>query len=184
MTRDRNFIAAVQESYPNSDCLLHGSAPKLLVAESQFGRSDLFPITETVSDQLQGFLISNPQGKEIHLLAVDHCLFGPADPSRCDCIVFDDKFFCFVELKVGVGLRKSAANLNEARDQLGATIRYFRGNAHSIDTYGFVLEAYVVMRSDVYPKHSNRWLQVSVAFLEKYGVRVFERNEKVFEQTD
>ena len=42
------------------------------------------------------FKVINSNKKEINFLAVDECLFHSSDSSRSDCIVFDNKIFCFI----------------------------------------------------------------------------------------
>ena len=74
----------------------------------------------------EGFQIDNPTQKEIHMIAVDHCLLTNRDRAiqKCDCVIFDEQFFCFVELKLNV--RKNISdNIKEAETQLGETIQFF-----------------------------------------------------------
>lgn len=130
-----------------------------------------------------GLLAINQQHKAIHLLAVDHCVLSSADPKRCDCLLFDNQFLCFVEFKLDVEKKKNAtSNLNSARKQLATSIQFFGSQLTAVSptVFGFKPEAYAVLRTNVYPKKRSQRETVFVKFLEETGVPLFEANVKQF----
>jgi hypothetical protein len=123
------------------------------------------------------FRIDNPSEKVICFLAVDQCILGNDGSKRCDCVVFDEHCLCFVELKLNVTkARQGADRSKEAREQLAHTITYFKDLGYLIDKHE--LEAYIAMRSYVYPRSSNR--NVREKFFMDNGVPLFEQNWKKF----
>ena len=81
---------------------------------------------QTDPNGLKHFTVENPTGREIYFLAIDHCLFSDQDATRCDCAVFDEKTFCFVEIKETDTAARRSAHYRDAKSQLKATIRYFQ----------------------------------------------------------
>lgn len=131
---------------------------------------------------VKGLLAVNRIRKSVHLLAVDDCVFSSVDPKRCDCLLFDDQWLCFVEFKLKAKKGRGAANLNKARKQLTTSIQFFRSELMKIDptVFGFKPEAYAVMRTNVYPTISSSRNTVFTRFLEETGVPLFEANVKQF----
>lgn len=133
-------------------------------------------------------MIINPKQKNVHLLSVDNCFFTANDSynkKRCDGIVFDDHYLCFVELKLNVSKqRRYAKRLGKAKKQPGEVIEFFKESFDNDDNdfLGLELEAFVVMRQNIYPRPRFRASRnsVHVSFLEKYGVKLFEKNSKEF----
>ena len=85
------------------------------------------------------------QVEAVHFLAIDKCLFmDDVQTQRCDCAVFDDLTFCFVEIKTtsSENDRRIAKCRKKASDQLLATILHFK-NEMNLD--GCQLEAYVTL---------------------------------------
>ena len=75
------------------------------------------------------FEVINNTQEEIKFLVVDDCLEFDADTKKCDCIVFNDNAFCFIELKT---LQSDKATTKtkrrkKAEDQLRCTINNFSG---------------------------------------------------------
>lgn len=71
------------------------------------------------------FTVENPAKRSIHFLAIDHCLLFDGDSAHCDCAVFDEKTFCFIEIKETTRPNKRAEYTHDAKEQLKATILYF-----------------------------------------------------------
>lgn len=46
------------------------------------------------------FEVINHTQKEIFFLQIDDCLYGSQDATRCDCAIYNDDVFCFIELKI------------------------------------------------------------------------------------
>ncbi len=134
----------------------------------------------------QGFKISNPNQKTIYHLPLDHCFcdhLATYQGQRCDCIIFDDTYFCFAELKLNVRKPKKATDkCGDALKQLITTIEFFRNSFQSVtkDFLDYNLEAYVVMQRKIYPRHPTWLKDKQTEFLEQYGVELYEKNEKEF----
>ncbi len=184
MSNDELMLAQLREVFsatPVDQCLDHDDSERFYILEDDTLNKSI--IEEYVTRQ-DGFLIINPHQKTVYMLATDNCFLDYLDEyegKRCDCIVFDDHYFCFVELKLNVlRSRKAIRRLRRAGEQLGNMIEFFRetfGKA-SRDFLGFELEAYVVMRQDVYPRRSSSRTEILVEFLEEYKVELWERNSK------
>lgn len=97
------------------------------------------------------FQVRNPDGRPVHLAAIDKCLIGRVNPApkRCDCVFFDDRDVCFVEFKLRTESRDEADDYNqetrlaEAGEQLLASIRQFEEDGiieaqHRVRAYAFV----------------------------------------------
>jgi hypothetical protein len=55
---------------------------------------------ETNSTNIQLFKVINHNNQNIRFLAVDKCLFFDSDKlKRCDCILYNEEYLCFVEIK-------------------------------------------------------------------------------------
>ena len=81
---------------------------------------------QTDSGGLKHFTIENPTGRDIHFLAIDNCLFSDNDITRCDCAVFDEKTFCFIEIKETETAARRSVHYQKAKEQLKATIQHFQ----------------------------------------------------------
>lgn len=118
----RNLI---ERTFPKA---VQGNCLQTLV-ESEFSVFDTDAkqcAIQTNSLGLKHFTVENPTGRDIHFLAIDHCLFSDKDQTRCDFAVFDDKTFCFVEIKETETAARRSEHYQQAKDQLKATIQYFR----------------------------------------------------------
>ena len=78
--------------------------------------------------------------------------------------------------------RRATQTLKEAQKQLGATIRFFKTalQPKSEGFFDFILEAYVVMQTAVYPRKRASRDVVFIRFLEEFGVALYEQNSKSF----
>lgn len=184
MSRDELMVAQLREVFtttPVDKCLDHDDGERFYILEDDTLSKSIIEEYLILND---GFLIINPNKKTVYLLAVDNCFLEYLDEyegKRCDCIVFDDHYFCFVELKLNVSEpRQVTKRLREARKQLGNVIEFFREtfDKASRDFFGFEMEAYVVMRQNVYPKSRASRVSVFVEFLDKYGVKLLEKDFK------
>ncbi len=139
-------------------------------------------LLETVEDETNLFKVINPSQKTIVLFAVDGCFIGKGKPPKhCDCIFFDDRAFCFAEMKFNSTTTSDLRmqdNRTEAISQLQSTINIFR-TAFDNNFLGFELEAYVCT-PDYYPKEDSSIKSQRIDFLENFGVKLFEKNERTF----
>ena len=182
MSRDQEMLAWLHETFqlsrPVAQCIESSTDDEMVVCEKG-GDGSPCAFHKTERD---GFYIKNSRQKEIHLLATDQCFFTVTDEKRCDCIVFDDDYYCFVELKLSVKPRNFGDNAKEARKQLGNTIRFFEetSKADFQIFLEFKREAYVVMRDHVYPRNIAARKEAHIRFLQEYKVPLFEQNKKEF----
>ena len=182
MNKDAQMIAQLHLLFPRravKECLTFSNREKFHIVENELTQKCVIKDESTNS-----FRIINPTQKNIHLLVIDNCFFTSQDTQkRCDCIVFDDRYFCFIELKLDLSKTKQISERRkEARDQLGATIEFFRSTVNS-KFLDLKPEAYIVLPiREVHPKHSASRSEVAVAFLEKYGVPLLEKAEKDFSE--
>lgn len=139
-------------------------------------------LPETVSDKDNLFHVLNPNAKQIALFKVDKCFFGDnPEFKRCDCILFDDAEFCFLEMKFNsttIGNLRIESNRKEAVNQLRSTIKFFHAGLDN-DYRGRSLEAFVCT-PEHYPNKDTSLSEFVIEFLEDYGVNLFEKNEKSF----
>jgi len=130
------------------------------------------------------FAINNTNRKPIHLWAIDGCFMGPADTIRCDCSLFTESEFCFVEFKLNAststpsGIKK---NRRKAYKQLKATINLLF-NALTLKnlTFGNVIFEAYICTPPVWPSKDTSLDSERIEFLEHYGVSLFEKNNKQF----
>ena len=127
------------------------------------------------------FTVINPSEKKINFIAVDSCLLSSSDPSRSDCMVFDEKTVCFIELKK-CKKKNVKDNQKGAIDQLEAFVKFFIENSLNIDKK---LEAYVCVRCRRTDEVISRMPKIGsdtrrALFLEKYKTKLFYKCEKEF----
>lgn len=101
-------------------------------------------------DDLVHFTVNNNNIQTIHFLAIDHCLYSSSlAQKRCDCAVFNDSTFCFIEIKRKSG--KIGHMFKEARAQLKAIIESFKQDFEKLQNYR--LEAFASLgRGPVSPE--------------------------------
>jgi hypothetical protein len=86
---------------------------------------------ETTSANGQFFKVINRNKENIRFLAVDKCLFFDNDKfKRCDCILYNQEYFCFVELKKVETTRNRNSAKKTARAQLYSTIKILTEKVH------------------------------------------------------
>ncbi len=68
--------------------------------------------------------VRNPNAVIVHLVAIDHCLYGPSDATRCDCALVSSEKIHFVEFKHGKN-KNRPDRLRECIPQLAAAINDF-----------------------------------------------------------
>jgi len=80
-----------------------------------------------IKDTNGQFEVINHTKKDINFLKIDDCIYTSKDDSRCDCAIFDDKIFCFVELKT---CKRTAwkTHREKSKKQLENTILNFKNN--------------------------------------------------------
>ena len=133
-----------------------------------------------ILDENGQFKVINSNKKEINFLAVDECLFNSSDTSRSDCIIFDDKIFCFIELK-NCKNKNIKSNRSKAKQQLMTTIEFFKDRVDITQK----LEAYICItcssnkeKITMTPRASNEEAQLE--FEELLDTKLFYECQKKF----
>ncbi len=130
-------------------------------------------------DGVRHFTVTNDTGKPIYLLAVDGCLMTSSEPSRCDCVVFNDKTLCFIEIKT-TSFSQRKEQRKKAENQLEASLNYFREKIHFDEKHD--IEAYVCLLDSKKFTPCIRSGSVSrVLEFEEMGVSLFYDNKKLFD---
>lgn len=182
-------LAAVFPDRPIEECHDIDDRDRFHIRENSQGRSDIVPTNN--DESLPSFIIINSQApKPIHFLALDKCFFSDSDSDagkRSDCMVFNNQTLCFAELKLNVtsdNQNTRCDRAEEAMKQLGATIDFFqtkfKENSQDFMNLGFTYEAYIVFRSEKYPRDTSSRKNRKVKFAQQYGVKLEEKNIKEF----
>ncbi len=96
---------------------------------------------ETNSSDTQLFKVINDNNQNIRFLAIDKCLFFDSDKfKRCDCLLYNEEYLCFVEIKKVDTTRHRNSAKKTARAQLYSTITIFQDK---IDFENRIVEAYL-----------------------------------------
>ncbi len=139
-------------------------------------------IYQSCNEMGKCFSVYNEQSLEIFFIPIDGknglLNFGT---SYCDTVIFSKKDFCFLEFKLNATSQEVRAirkNRKKAIKQLSNTIDYFDEKLDK-NYLGLNLEAYV-STPNTYPRQDTSWMNFEVEFLEKFGIPLFEKNEKRF----
>ena len=128
---------------------------------------------------IKHFTVKNADKRSVHFLAIDKCLLMDDERTqRCDCAVFDDQTFCFIEIKTTSSMTQRKKLRREAKNQLKAAINFFR-NKVAFDS--IQIEAYVSLLTDLETRPLNRasLLEETEEFYE-IDVTLFHDNIKQF----
>lgn len=120
------------------------------------------------------FGVENPRTKVIGFLAIDGCVISQKDNlERCDFAVFDNKCFCFVELKIS-----SKGGKRKPKDQLLSTINHFK-NKLNFSTKR--IEAYCCQDEFIAPKPASLATKLDeMVEFEQQGISLFYGTKKRF----
>ena len=112
---------------------------------------------------------------------IDDCLRFEKNDKKCDCAIFDDDTFCFIEVKTIISIKQTTRRRNIAQNQLKYTILNFKDNEI---TENKTLEAYVsiiCIQDDRLVKIPNIQNQdTMLEFEEDYNTRLFYECTKEF----
>lgn len=157
----------------------------LVADDEETSQSYIVPEENSSILEEECFKILNPQSKEIKVLSIDACFLIPEygyNEQKCDCAIFSNDKFCFVELKTNASSRKKITdNIKKAIKQLGKTINYFDDN--NIDFTEYELEAYVVLKPRLYrtsPAALTSKQERRRRFFDEFEVDLFEDKETKF----
>lgn len=130
-------------------------------------------------EQERHFLVRNPSQKSIHFLAIDKCMLNDDAETHCDCALFDEQTFCFIEMK-DAGKRTRKEHRRKAYQQLKATILLFKNRDVFQGTSA--IEAIISFASkDSYPVRTSSSNDAALMFEMECNAKLMEGNEKIFE---
>ncbi|MCK5717952.1 MAG: hypothetical protein KAH77_10725, partial [Thiomargarita sp.] len=114
-------LRSVFKNITKNQCLQTISSPIFWIYDDETEKKCLIVEQEKMTLNRKTFKVINHNKQAIRFLAVDKCIFSDNDNvKRCDCIIYNKEYFCFIELKK-VQKRKNRAK-NTARTQLLSTI--------------------------------------------------------------
>lgn len=140
-----SVINAIKEAFPQTEtnnCLQTLTDTKFHIYDHETKKRCY---VQNDPNGVKHFTVENADGRSIHFLAVDKCLLTDAElTQRCDCAVFDEQTFCFVEIKTtsSDNDRRKAKCRKKAFDQLKSTIVYFKEKINFDTTK---IEAYITL---------------------------------------
>jgi len=169
-----------------SACITENASNYFLVEDSKVTKTCVFVNHIGLSDieiEQGYFSVYNSNLRDIHLWAIDGCFMSSKVGSRCDCVLFTDTEFCFVEFKLKATSNHPKTILDNregAAKQLQATIELIRGAvAGQVLFEGLQYEAFLCSPPH-YPSKDTSLSDQRIEFLETYGVMLFEEREKHF----
>jgi hypothetical protein len=168
---------AIENAFPqvvNGGCLEAISEGVFYIFDSATEPQRCF-IRKVDSDPIH-FTVRNPQYREIYFLAIDKCIFQDGDSSRCDCAVFDDKEFNFIEISESKKLHRNEKR-KKALSQLGNTVDLFRASGIQLPVDVNAIVCFV--GKNIFPARNSQNNEARLAFYEERGVVLLEGNEHV-----
>ena len=117
------MIARIRAHFANQPpaCISHHAAAEFHV----FDPAGTLPCRHRPdTPQATDLTVRNAGAVGVHLVAIDHCLYGPADATRCDCALMRAEEVHFVEFKHGKH-KNRPDRLRECIPQLAAAINDF-----------------------------------------------------------
>lgn len=131
------------------------------------------------------FRVKNPSKQKIYLWAIDNKLLKKAG-ARCDCTLFSEKDFCFIEFKTNAtSLNETAIenNYQKAYDQLKCTATLILDKAEKVGVNLFSemenIEAYMV-KAPTIPALQASEIAFATRFIEETGIDLLFENTKTF----
>jgi hypothetical protein len=142
-------------------------------SDGQKGKCYLIENTE------EGILkVSNASGKIVFLLAIDDCIFSSSDEKRCDCAIFDDKAFYFIEIKDSGSKKQLSGHRDKAISQLRSALTFF---TQQFDFKRYQLNALICFRFQKrYPAQITTRQNDKVDFHDNFNSNLYEGNEIEF----
>lgn len=172
-----------------SACLSQSSELVILLEDSkEVGKTII--IEDEVDEEYAKqtcFKIANKDGKEVVLFAIDGCFIpsgkrlSPKYSKKCDCIFGYEGSICFLEFKmdaISLHPKAIADNRSKACEQIEQTYSFFDDSlkAKGVDFSSWNLYGYVCTPPS-YPNKTTAMTDLTIGFLEKYGLEIFELNE-------
>ncbi len=165
-----SIIAQFENSAPNNciSTVEHG-------VFKVFDRHDncCFICVENEPNTLCYFTVSNPTNKLINFLAIDKCTLMGDREKKCDCALFDDSSFYFIEMKTATPAQRRKRK-SDAYEQLKSTIGIFKSKL-SFD--GYELWALISFgQSYAIPKTNSTQMARRKELFDLYRAKLIEGN--------
>ncbi len=167
----------IEKAFPQSakkKCIKTSSDSKFWISDRE--ENPTCKLISKLSDNCD-FEVLNPQEEDINFLAIDKCIFDDSDSKKCDCAVFNDNSFAFIEIKSTAKPRNMRKHRKKGLEQLGATIETFK---RKVDFSNTELEAYLCFSSSTYPKQTASNQSKIIAFYDNYKANLKYSNQKEF----
>ena len=162
------------------DCHDTSSAEHFFIVEEE--KSGTSVIVEQVDENEVFFSVINPNKEVINFIPIDGKNgMLKYDGSYCDAVIFENRFFTFLEFKLNPTSSVERAvrrNRKKAVQQLLNTIAFF--DEKLVRNYqDLTLEA-IIATPDIYPRKDTAWDSIAIEFLEEYGIPLYEDTEKKY----
>lgn len=159
---------------PFNDCWTVSMDSELMVIDEDEKKFSCF--TDNPDDAQKALMIINEKNRQIVLLSIDNKLIREHVGGICDCALFDDKQFRFVEFKTnayGNSNEQVRETFEKATRQLKETIHVFKDRLQKVDIKfedALVLSCHIVV-SRRFPK--------SRAIKQEYQISFADENDNI-----
>lgn len=159
---------------PFNDCWMVRMDSELMVIDDNDKKFSRF--TDDPEDAQKALVVINEKNRQIVLLSIDNKLIKEHQGGICDCALFDDKQFRFVEFKTnayGNSTEQVRVTFDKATSQLKETIHVFKDRLQKVDIQfenAVVLSCHVVV--------SQRFPQ-SRAIKQEYQISFADENDNI-----
>lgn len=148
---------ATETFKPFNECWTVRMDSELMVIDDDIEKFSRF--TDNPDDEQKALMVINENNRQIVLLSIDNKLIKEHKGGICDCALFDDKQFHFIEFKTnayGNSLEQVCETFEKATSQLKETIHVFKDKLQKVDIVfedALILSCHVVV-SQRFPKSS------------------------------
>lgn len=159
---------------PFNECWTVRMNSELMVIDDDDEKYSRF--TDDPDDVQRALMVINANKRQIILLSIDHKLIKEHVGGICDCALFDDKQFRFVEFKTnayGNSEQSVRDTFDKATEQLKETIRVFKDRLQKVDIVfedAVTLSCHVVV-SQRFPKRR--------AIIQDYQMSFADENDNI-----
>lgn len=146
--------------------------------------------SDNPNDELKALLVVNEKNRQIVLLSIDNKLIKEHRGGICDCALFDDKQFRFVEFKTnayGNSPEQVRETFDKATSQLKETIHVFKDRLQNVDIQfedAVTLNCHVVV-SQRFPKSRAIKQEYQISFAdENNNIGLFFSEKTLWEKSE
>lgn len=166
---------SIKKAFPllsENDCLEITQLAEFEIIDKQISRC----ILQKGHSEDGNLWVINKHQKEVFFLAIDKCLFFDKadDPSRCDCVLFDENRICFIEIKESNKSNRRKRRI-KAIELLAKTVNLFKSLGVKFTQFDAL-----ICFSTSYPKRRSSDLDRQFEFLNDCGAFLYEGNLEEF----